>query len=138
MNIKFDEGEVEGSKYLGIGEHEVTITAIKPGASKTKGTPQIEVEFSARSGKTTRDWFVTEGNKFKLAALAIACGFTKEDLLSGRFSTDMLARKRLRVVREVTGMTEDGKNKYEQSYLPTQATGAVGGPAGHEDPSIPF
>lgn len=122
--MKFDEGELSGGNYLGEGSHEVRITSVKAGQSKTKGTPQVEVEFSSHSGKTTRDWFVTEGNKFKLAALALACGWKKEDLLAGRFSTEQLPGKRLKVVREIVGKTEDNKNKYENSYLPSEISAA--------------
>ena len=95
---------------------EVRITSVKAGQSKTGGTPQVEVEFSSHSGKTTRDWFVTEGQqKFKLAALALACGWKKEDLL-GSVLTEQLPGKRLKVVQEIVGKTEpDHKNKYENS-----------------------
>lgn len=122
--IMFDEGELEGSKYLGEGTHNCLITKVEAKTSK-KGGAMIEVEFTAQNGRTTRDWFMMEGNKFKLAALALACGFTKEKLLKGEFTTQSLQGKGVKVVREVKGADEQGRKNYENSYLPSEAKTAV-------------
>lgn len=135
MGITFDDGELEGSSYLGEGEHSVRVSAIKPMQSKDKGTPMIEVEFTAMSGKKTRDWFVTTGNKFKLAALAMAAGYSKEQLKAGAFETPNLAGKSLKLVREAKGQNAEGKKQYENTYLPG-ASGSGGAVAPTDD--IPF
>lgn len=133
MNIKFDEIELEGSTFLGVGVHDCMISGIKAGVAKSNGNPNIEVEFKARNGKTARDWFPTAGNKFKLGGLALACGFTKADLLAGRFSTEMLANKAVKLVKEIVGKDPAGKDKYEQTYLPSETA-----PSTTSDDTIPF
>lgn len=141
MNLKFEESELSDGKYLGAGDHNCRITKIEKKPSK-KGGDNIEVEFTSAAENTTRDWFSISGNKFKLARLAVACGFTKEQLLAGQFDTAMLANKFVRVVREVTGeeaiTDKDGKpttrKNYNNTYLPSpnaKASAAI-------DDSIPF
>ncbi len=141
MNLTFDSGELEGSKYLGAGTHECRITKIERKGNK-KGTGElVEIEFTAASGRSTRDWFPITGNKFKLGGLAIACGFSKELLLGGKFDTAQLANRFVKVVREVTGeeayTDKDGKaqtrKNFESHYLPS----AQGAPSQTED-TIPF
>ncbi len=134
MGITFDDGELAGSNYLGEGEHEVAITKITPTVSKEKGTQQIEVQFTGMSGKGIRDWFPIEGNKFKLAALALACGFTKEALKAGQFEVSMLPGKPLKIVRGITGKTSEGKNQYQNTYLAS----AKAKPSGMASEEIPF
>ncbi len=116
MNIRFESSELETSQYLGEGEHECAITKIEAQTSKA-GNPMIQLEFRAASGKTTRDWFPTSGNKFKLGGLAVAAGVPKEVLLAGGFTTESLAGKYVKVVRQITGKNTEGKNQYENSYL---------------------
>lgn len=125
--IMFDEGELEGSKYLGEGQHNCLITSVEAKISK-KGGAMVEVGFTAQNGRTTRDWFMLEGNKFKLASLALACGFTKTQLLAGQFNTVALQGKGVKVVREIKGTDEQGRKNYENSYLPAEggATMAAG------------
>lgn len=121
MQVKFDAGELEANKYLGEGEHECAISKIEQKPSK-KGQQMIEVEFKSRSGKTTRDWFMLEGNKFKLATLAMATGVPRETLLAGGFTTESLAGKFVKVVREITGKDTEGRNQYENTFLASANT----------------
>lgn len=141
MEVQFDSGELEGNKYLGEGTYICTISKIDHRQSKAKGDPMIEVEFTAENGKSTRDWFMLAGNKFKLGGLAIAAGFKKEALLSGKFRTESLQGKRLKVVREAKGKEtylKDGEQKertiYENSYLQTEGNAATAA----SDDDIPF
>lgn len=132
--IVFDEGELEGSKYLGEGTYNCLITRVEAKTSKDKGTPMVEIEFTAQNGRGSRDWFVTEGNKFKLASLALACGFTKEQLIKGEFTTQALQGRGVRLVREVKGTDSQGRKNYENSYLAVEGRAS----APQADDTIPF
>ena len=132
MQIKFEAAELEGGSYLGEGEHECAITKVESKVSKA-GKPMLEIEFRSKADKTCRDWFTVEGNKFKLAALAMASGTPKETLLSRAFDTASLHGKFVKVVREVVGKDEAGKNRYENYYKPS---GVV--PSTHGRDEIPF
>lgn len=143
MEIRFEESELEGGTYLGAGTHEVRITKIEKKGNK-KGTGEnLEIEFTSAAEQTTRDWFPVTGNKFKLAKLALACGFDKGYLIRGGFDTAMLAHKNVRLVREVTGeeafVDSSGKagtrKNYQNSYLPSQAKPPS---AASADSEIPF
>jgi hypothetical protein len=121
MEVRFEEGELTQNKYLGEGEHACTIIKVEHQQSKKTGGAMIEVTFADSSQKTTRDWFVLTGNKFKLAGLALAAGFQKASLLSGAFTTEQLMGKQLKVIRKITGQEEyQGKmrDRYENDYLP--------------------
>lgn len=139
MKVKFEASELEGSTFLGEGDHLCTITRVEHKDSR-KGDPMIEVDFTAINGKSTRDWFMLAGNKFKLGGLSVACGFSKEALASSGLETADLYGKRVRVIREVKGKetyeTRDGetkeRNRYENSYLPPEG----GSVASNEE--IPF
>lgn len=136
MDIRFDEEDLSGGKYLGAGIFACQIITVNHTNSK-KGDPMLEVEFGADNGKTTKDWFMLSGKKFKLASLALALGHSKEDLLAGRFKTEGLMGKKVKVVREKTGEEEyKGKMvaRYENSYLPLDGAKA---PAS-TDEEVPF
>lgn len=141
MEVQFESGELEGSKYLGEGTYACLISKLEHKNSK-KGDPMIEVEFLAQNGKTTRDWFMLAGNKFKLASLALAAGFKKEDLVAKKFRTESLANRTVKVVRELKGKetyvnreneTKE-RNVYENSYLPTEGNAATAA----SDDELPF
>lgn len=119
MIVSFTDSEMEDSKYLGDGVHECVISKLEHRNSKS-GKPMVEAHFTDSAGKSTRDWFMLEGGgKYKLALLAIACGFSKDELKGGRFDTAMLGNKSVKVTRSVTGKTEDGKTLHENSYSPS-------------------
>lgn len=133
MRVKFDDSELEGTKYLGEGEFVCTITKLDHKQSKS-GKAMLEAEFSDSSGRTTRDWFMLEGNKFKLAALAKATGIDNAYLQSGDFDTSTLQGRKVNVQRHKKGEEMwDGKMvpRYENHY-----TAAPGNPV-HQD-EIPF
>lgn len=140
MILTFDSGELEGSKYLGEGTHECRISKIERKPTK-KGGEMVEIEFMAASERTARDWFPITGNKFKLGGLAIACGFNKELLLSGKFDTAQLANRFVKVVREVTGeesyTDKDGKAQTRKNYQSVYLPSAQGAPSQTMD-EIPF
>lgn len=119
MQIKFEESELEGGTYLGAGSHECRITKIERKPTK-KGGEMVEIEFTSAAEKSLRDWFPITGNKFKLAKLALACGFEKRLLISGDFDTAQLANRFVRVVREVTGEEQyadkEGKQQTRKNY----------------------
>ena len=58
MQLKFDGGELEGSKYLGAGEHNCRITKIEKKPTK-KGGEMVEIEFTAASGRTSNPYHVS-------------------------------------------------------------------------------
>lgn len=132
MQIKFEASELEERNYLGEGEHDCRITNVEHKQSK-KGDPMVEVTFSDATTKTTRDWFMLTGNKFKLAGLALATGVPKASLLSGDFTTEMLKGRQVKVIRKITGKDAQGRNNYENSYL---ASGAM--KPSESDDSLPF
>lgn len=124
MDIKFDTEDLEGGQYLGEGEHECTISAIENKLTKAKQEPMLEMTFTSVSGKSTRDWFMLVGKKFKLAQLALATGSSKEQLLAGSFNPMMLRGRKVKVLRKITGTEMYGTppkptNKYENDYLPS-------------------
>lgn len=116
MQVTFNDSEMEASKFLGEGTHSAFVSKMEMKLSKG-GSRMMETEFSTIDGRTCRDWFVLEGaGKFKLALLAQAVGFTKEQLKSGAFSTEMLQGKGVTLHRKITGKNSDGKNLYENDY----------------------
>lgn len=136
MNVTFTNEELEGSKYLGEGEHNVFVKTMTAKQSKA-GNPMIEIEFADVTQKTSRDFFPTSGNKFKLAALAIACGFKKEALVSGAFNTESLQGKQLKLVKKKTGVEIwDGKERatWSTDYIPS----ATQQSSTQQDEDLPF
>lgn len=70
----WDEGA-----YLPTGWHDVLVKKYKCFTAKT-GTPGVEFTFADREGLTSRaSLYLTEKSLWKLATLAKACGFGKED-----------------------------------------------------------
>ena len=135
MKVQFTQKDLETSKYLGEGEHEVTVTKITEKTSRA-GAPMEEIEFTSSDGKITRD-FLMGSYMPKIAQVALACGIQKEVLLSGEFDTNMLRGKKLKLVRRKSGKrtyVKDGQTKetddYENNYLVAEATFA--------DEQLPF
>lgn len=128
MRIKFDDGDmVQESKFLGEGEHIVTITSATIGKSQS-GKDMLTVEFTAPNGKTCKDWFVLEFKR-KLHSLALASGATPGLLKSGEWEEHMLLGKKVVLIRSITGkrpyvdkegVAREG-DKFENAYAPVSA-----------------
>ncbi len=123
MKVSFGpEDEVQPSQFLNEGKWTCTITKIDNTPSK-KGDAMLTIEFTAPTGKTTRDWFLlTAGQKFKLLHLVKAAGLNPTT-----FDTDQLLRRQVTVERTKTGTREyNGKavDNFENSYSAPAGTPA--------------
>lgn len=143
MIVTFTDADLAGGKHLGAGDHNCRITKLERKGNKKGTGDNLEVEFTSAAELTTRDWFpLAAGVNFKLGKLALACGFTSDELKSGKWDTAQLANCYVRVVREVTGeesyTDKDGKQatrkNYANSYLPSPNAK----PSTSHDDSIPF
>lgn len=135
MQVTFTEGDLEERKFLGEGQFLCCVSHIEHKTSKN-GDPMIEVQMTDEwSGKTTRDWFLTTKNKFKLGGFAIAAGVAKNLLLAGQFKTEDLQGKKIMVSRKITGQDSEGRNSYENSYSAPASQPASAQP---KDDGLPF
>lgn len=135
MKFQFQADDLKDrGMYLGEGSHEVTVTGLESKVSKA-GNDMLVVEFSDQHGAKAFE-YVTQNTAWKMAAIAKACGFTKEVLASGQFESTMVQGKKLTLVKRATGKeVYEGKERtvYAQDYL--QSSGAA---ASSSDETLPF
>lgn len=139
MHLTFNDKDLEGGNWIPEGEHEVTIVGIDKGQSKA-GEEMLTFTLKDRFGREEKERILTaEKNRWKLAKLAMAAGFSKDDLRANGLSIPSLSNRRLLLVKKKIGVRMyEGKERPEFSHDYFQIQSSSASPAAAQSEDIPF
>lgn len=116
MIIRFKDEDINDRKYIPEGETEVIISKLSDEKQSKAGNPMLTIEFSDSLGRTAIEYYSLSDNaKFKIANLALACGYTAEQLKADGLDVPKLLGKKLLMVKKQTG-TEMYNDKERKVY----------------------